>query len=630
MRHLPVSPIPEAKDSYVRGNPDLMVLVDTERAARKVPRRDTALQHWVRALEATAPIAAEPRRLLLDLIAEQAQKRPDALALISAEERLTYGALVRHANAYARWALSHSIAKGDTVGLLMPNRPEYLAIWLGLSRAGIVVALLNTQLRGASLAHCIEVAAPKHIIAAAEFSEEVRAASAHLKQSPKIWLHGGDGSFPAFDRIDRAIEELDEEQTRAAERRDVTVADPALLIYTSGTTGLPKAAYVSHRRLLQWSLWFAGLMDTGPDDRMYDCLPFYHSVGGVVATGALLVRGGSVLIREKFSARTFWDDVVDGGCTLFQYIGELCRYLLNAPDDPKERGHRLRLACGNGLSADVWEEFQDRFAIPRILEFYAATEGNVSLYNVEGKAGAIGRIPSYLAHRFPLALVKFNVETGAPVRDERGFCIRCAAGEAGEALARIGDGKSDAGAAFEGYTDAAASEQKVLRDVFARGDAWYRTGDLMRLDKSGFYYFVDRIGDTFRWKGENVSTAEVSAAITAFPGISEAAVYGVHVPGTEGAAGMAAVVTGGELDLREFRRHLVRALPSYARPLFVRVTGSIGATATFKQIKAGLARDAFDPAATSDPIYFDDAALKAFVPLDSALYALITTGDVRV
>ncbi len=362
-----------------------------------------------------------------------------------------------------------------------------------------------------------------------------------------------------------------------AERRAVTIADPALLIYTSGTTGLPKAAYVSHRRVLEWSFWFAGLMDIGPDDRMYDCLPLYHSVGGVVATGALLVRGGSVLIRDKFSAQRFWDDVADGGCTLVQYIGELCRYLVNAPQHPKERAHRLRLACGNGLQADIWEKFQHRFAIPRILEFYAATEGNFSLYNVEGKVGAIGRVPSFLAHRFPLRLVRFDAVAAAPVRDARGFCIRCATNEIGEAIGKIHDGASHGGT-FDGYTDAAESERKILRNVFEPGDAWYRTGDLMRRDAGGFFYFVDRIGDTFRWKGENVSTSEVAAAITAFPGIVEATVYGVAIPGSEGKAGMAAIVCDGPLDFAAFRAHLARRLPAYARPLFVRVMDKIAVT----------------------------------------------------
>ncbi len=603
-----------------------MVLIDTERAT-PASGRETALRDWVRALEATAPIAANPRRLLACVIEELAQTRGDAPALLSDRENLTFHALAGRANAFARWALGQGLAKGETVCLMMPNRPEYLAIWLGLTRAGVVVSLINTNLRGPALAHCIDIVAPKHVIAAAEFSAEVRSAVPQLAGGPKIWAHGGGNEF---DRIDRAVERLSGHPLTAAECRDVTIAERALLIYTSGTTGLPKAVNVSHRRVLEWSLWFAGLMNTGPDDRMYDCLPMYHSVGGVVAIGAVLVRGGSVLIREKFSAHQFWDDIVDGDCTLLQYIGELARYLVNAPKNPRERGHRLRICCGNGLRADIWEKFQQRFAIPRILEFYAATEGNFSLYNVEGKVGAIGRVPSFLAHRFPLTLVRGDTVSGEPARDTDGWCIRCATGEVGEALGRIRGGASSSGGEFEGYTSARDTEQKILRDVFERGDAWYRTGDLMRTDASGFFYFVDRIGDTFRWKGENVSTTEVAAAIAAFPGVLEANVYGVRVPGTEGAAGMAAIVSEGALDVAEFRNHLARRLPAYARPLFLRMMAKIGVTTTFKHTKNDLKREGYDPAATSDAIFFDDPAREAFVRLDRALYARIQAGMVRL
>jgi fatty-acyl-CoA synthase len=354
----------------------------------------------------------------------------------------------------------------------------------------------------------------------------------------------------------------------------------------------------------------------------------YHSVGGVVATGAVLVRGGSVLIRDKFSAQHFWNDVADGDCTLVQYIGELCRYLLNAPKNPRERAHRLRLCCGNGLKTDVWEKFQERFAIPRILEFYAATEGNFSLYNVEGHVGAIGRVPSFLAHRFPLTLVKFDSAAGLPARDENGFCIRCAVNETGEAVGRIRRDSNQGGGDFEGYTSTEDSERKILHDVFERGDAWYRTGDLMRMDGNGFFYFVDRVGDTFRWKGENVSAAEVAATLAAFPGIKEANVYGVHIHGADGAAGMAVIVADGDPDFDELREHLARLLPPYARPRFLRITDRIAATSTFKHNKAELKREGFDPAATNDPIYFDDAAKKAFVRLDATLYARIQAGKV--
>jgi fatty-acyl-CoA synthase len=606
-----------------------MTLIDAERDTKDAAGRASALRDWTRALELTAPIADTPHRLLPNVIEQLARQRGEAPALLSAGEDFTYRELAQRANAYARWGIDQGLAKGVTVALMMPNRPEYLATWLGLTSVGIVVALLNTQLRGASLAHSVEIAAPKHIIAAAEFCDELRAAVAGRATEPKIWAHG-DGAENVFERIDDAVACLSGEPLAGSERRAVTIEDCALLIYTSGTTGLPKAAKVSHRRLLQWSFWFAGLMNTGPDDRMYDCLPLYHSVGGVVAPGAVLARGGSVLIRDKFSASDFWQDVVDGDCTLFQYIGELCRYLLNAPDNLRQRAHRLRLCCGNGLAADIWEKFQDKFAIPRVLEFYASTEGNVSLYNVEGKVGAIGRVPPFLAHRFPLALVKMDTAIGELARDTDGLCIRSAAGEVGEAIGKIRDPSSYAGGEFEGYTDVTQSERKILRDVFVQGDAWYRTGDLMRTDAGGFYYFVDRTGDTFRWKGENVSSAEVAAAIVAFPGVKEASVYGVRVAGCEGSAGMATLVTDAAFDLGEFRRQLARTLPRYARPLFVRLADEIAATATFKHAKTDLKRQGFDPAATADPIYFDDPTRRAFVQLDRALFDRIQAGEVRL
>jgi len=374
---------------------------------------------------------------------------------------------------------------------------------------------------------------------------------------------------------------------------------------------------------MQWSHWFAGMMDTRPSDRLYNCLPMYHSIGGVAATGALLVNGGSVVLRPRFSARRFWDDVAEWDCTLFQYIGELCRYLLNTPPHPREAEHRIRLCCGNGLRADVWNEFTRRFRIPEILEFYAATESNVSLYNCEGKPGAIGRIPSFLAHRFPIALVKFEIETGEPVRNDEGFCIRCSTNEVGEAIGKIVDDGSSPGSRFEGYIDAEASDKKVLRNVFANGDAWFRTGDLMRRDEQGYFYFIDRTGDTFRWKGENVSTTEVAETISACPGVIEAVVYGVTIPGTEGRAGMAAVVVSERFDLVAFRRHLAERLPEYARPVFLRIRGEIETTATCRPKKQALSREGYDPAVIRDALYFHDHAREAFVTLDTALYERI-------
>ena len=413
------------------------------------------------------------------------------------------------------------------------------------------------------------------------------------------------------------------------ERGEVTIDDRALLIYTSGTTGLPKAASISHRRILNWGFWFAGLTGASPQDRLYDCLPLFHSVGGIVAPCSMLAAGGSVVIAEKFSASHFWSDIVRHDCTLFQYIGELCRYLLKAAPSEYENRHRLRLVCGNGLRGDIWEDFQARFAIPRILEFYAATEGNFSLFNVEGQPGAIGRIPPLLAHRFPANLVKLDPDSGVPLRNEEGFCIACARGEAGEAIGRIGTA-DEGGGRFEGYTDAGETEKKVLRDVFAKGDAWFRTGDLMRIDDKGFFHFVDRIGDTFRWKGENVATSEVNDAMRDLTGVVDATTYGVSIPGADGRAGMSAIVVNEGFDIEALPAHLAQRLPAYARPVFIRISSEIDATETFKQKKGDLAREGFDPAAISDPLFMADAKSGAYVALDKEVHARIVDGTIRL
>jgi fatty-acyl-CoA synthase len=586
---------------------------------------DTPAKAWLRALEMTAPIAAQPTRLLPAIIDEVAARQGDTPALLSDRETLTYRALAARINRYARWALAQGVGKGDTICLMMPNRPDYMAAWLGITRVGGVVALINTNLTGRALAHCIDIVAPRHVIVAAELIEAFTAARPCLAARPGVWTHDVDAADSR--RIDRDLVRYADGPLTIAEQRPVTIDDKALYIYTSGTTGLPKAANVSHARVLTWSCWFAGMMGTGPGDRMYDCLPMYHSVGGVVATGALLVSGGSVAIREEFSARQFWDDVARFDCTLVQYIGELARYLVNAPPHPREATHRLRLACGNGLRADVWEAFQQRFAIPRILEFYAATEGNLSLYNVDGKVGAIGKVPSFLAHRFPAAIIRVDRERGEPVRDAQGFCIRCAAEAPGEAIGRIE--RENPGARFDGYTDAQASEKKILRDVFKPGDAWFRTGDLMRKDAQGYFHFVDRIGDTFRWKGENVSTAEVAAVIARCPGVLDATVYGVAVPGADGKAGMAALVTGDGFDLAALYRHL-ECLPVYARPVFVRIRQELETTATFKHQKGELVREGYDPAMTAEAIYVSNAGSRGYVRMDAELFERIQAAQTRL
>jgi fatty-acyl-CoA synthase len=596
--------------------------------ARPGENSRSPLRAWVRALERTAPIEQAPTRTLPIVIDSLAERFADVAALSCRRSTLSYRELAESSHRYARWAQAQGLARGEVVCLLMLNCPEYLAIWLGLTRIGVIVALLNTNLRGASLAHSINIVAPARVIVAGVLSDALVEIRANVSSAVSFWVHGsGATDLP---RIDAAVAELRADPIAVDEARTPCLEDRALYIYTSGTTGLPKAANVSHLRLMQWSHWFAGMMDTTPSDRMYDCLPLYHSVGGVVATGATLVSGGTVVLRERFSAGEFWSDIVAERCTLFQYIGELCRYLLAGAPGPDERRHLLRLCCGNGLREDVWEAFQSRFRIPQILEYYAATEGSFSLYNCEGRRGAIGRIPPFLRHRTPVVLVRHDPASEAPLRDDAGHCARCAPGEVGEAIGEIADPSGRLGSGFEGYADEASSRQKILRDVFAPGDAWYRTGDLMRQDADGFFYFVDRVGDTFRWKGENVSTSEVAAVIGSCRGVRDAAVYGVTVPGADGRAGMAALVVESDFALSALRSELASRLPEYARPLFLRLVPTLEVTGTFKLNKQALSAQGFDPARTTDALYFDDRTRGAYVSLDGELHERLCAGRTRV
>lgn len=582
---------------------------------------------WLRALAKTAGIGDEGVTLP-ELIGRLSLEFDAAPALASTEASMTYRQLGIRCNQYSRWGISQGLKSGDAVSLLMANCAEYLPIWLGLTRIGVEVALVNAQIAGSVLAHSINIAYPKYLIVGADLAPRIAAIRPELPASLAYGVFGS--STLDLKPLEPELAAVAGEPLLSSECAAPAIDATALYIYTSGTTGLPKAAKVSHYRLMQWSHWFAGMMDTRPSDRMFNCLPLYHSIGGVVATFATLVSGGKVVIRRRFSASDFWRDVRDERCTLFQYIGELCRYLVNTPYQPIEIEHSLRMACGNGLRPEVWQPFKTRFRIPRILEYYASTEGNFSLYNCEGQPGAIGRIPAFLSNRLPVALLRFDLDTSEPRRNSQGFCERCLPNEIGEAVGLMPELRGRRAGRFEGYADPEASARKVLHNVFKEGDAWYRTGDLMRRDERGFYYFVDRVGETYRWKGENVSTAEVLSALTASRGVIDGVVYGVIVPGADGRAGTAALKVNGDFDLAAFRAEVATRLPPYARPVFLRIVSTLEATATFKPRKQDLMQAGFDPGRVSDPLYFDDPRSQRYVPLDAALFAAILSGELRI
>ncbi len=582
----------------------------------------------LRMLKRLKPLQKNPNSTLSDTISRLAVKHKDRIAFYYLDQTVTYGELEQRANRYAHWAQSIGVKKGDVVGLLMPNKPEYVIAWLGIIRAGGVAALLNTNLTENSLAHCISIVDAKHLIVDVELEHNLATALPHLYSPPVIWAWGG--AIKAAENLDEALENALPGALDKAAKPALTINDPALYIYTSGTTGLPKAANISHYRVQSIMNGFSAAVNAKPDDRMYIAMPLYHSSGGVLALGTVLTVGGAAILRDTFSARNFWSDCVKYDATMFQYIGELCRYLVNCPPDEYENKHKIRLCCGNGLRPDIWEKFRDRFGLPKILEFYGATEGNVVLLNYDSKPGSVGRIPKWAEKIFNTEIVEFDTETEAAARGPDGFCIKCAPGVIGEVIGKVIDSPKNPTNRFDGYADKSETEKKILRDVFEKGDIWFRTGDLMKRDSLGYFYFIDRIGDTFRWKGENVATSEVAEAISVFPGVLEANVYGVHVPDHDGRAGMVGLVTNDDFNIEEFGIYLTLQLPVYARPLFIRMQTQIEATGTFKQRKVDLVKQGFDPGAIDDRLFFNDAESGDIQALGVALYDRIVDGDLRL
>lgn len=578
-----------------------------------------------RTLGRVRSIASDSAKLLCDDLEASFRANAARRALTFEGRSLSYGELDALANRYAHWALACGFARGQVVAVFLPNRAEYFPIWYGLSKVGVVAALINNQLQGASLAHCLGISGARACIVDPETAGAFAGVAADLDNPLEAWTL--DGPARGLRDLQAALEDLPGEAPDRSLREGMRAADSALLIFTSGTTGLPKAARINHVRAQLYMRGFAGATGARASDRIYVALPLYHATGGLCALGAAFLNGGSVVLKRRFSASAFWPDVITEDCTMFVYIGELCRYLVNQPPQEGERSHRLRLAFGNGLGAGVWRRMDDRFAIPRILEFYGSTEGNVSMFNFDGHEGAIGRAPAWLRARLNVRLIRFDVEKGEPARDANGLCIECAPGEVGECVGMIG---SDARSQFTGYLDRAASERKIARDVMAPGDAWFRTGDLLRQDAEGYFYFVDRIGDTFRWKGENVSTTEVATQIARATGVLEANVYGVRLEGAEGRAGMAALVTSEAFDLTAFASHVDATLPAYARPVFLRLMPQIETTGTFKQRKVDLIEEGFDPHRVRTPLYYRAPETGGYVPVTAEAFEALHAGRMRL
>ena len=561
-----------------------------------------------------------------DMIEESIDKFPNNIAIEFEDKSYTYLDLDKESNQVANWAIKKGYKTGDVVALLMENKPEFIFIWLGLSKLGITIACLNNNIKSKSLAHCIQTSKSKSLILSSDLIDNYSSAEDLIDDQLSVYVSGD--KVQGFENINDDNEK-NTNRPNSSIRKTLTNSESLFYIYTSGTTGLPKASNFSHQKFAVGSGLQMFSLNMKSTDKTYLVLPLYHATGGVVGLGSTLFTGGTVVLRKKFSVEKFWEDCAKYNVTVITYIGELFRYLISAPKNEFEKQHNIRGMYGNGLRPDVWKVVQDRFGINNIIEFYGASEGNVSLTNVDSRFGSIGRIPPYAKNALPTKIVKFDVVNEKVVRNEDGFCIECEDDEAGEVIGLIPNEDKFSGK-FEGYTDKEATEKKILKDVFEKGDQWFSSGDLLKRDKDGYYYFVDRIGDTFRWKSENVATSEVSEAISTFAGVKEANVYGVLVPGEDGRAGMASIVPGEEFSINGLYEHLSQHLPKYSIPVFIRISKEIEVTGTFKYKKTDLVKDGFDPSVVKDQMYYASTSENDYIDLDANVFKKISDHELKL
>ncbi|CAI5744771.1 unnamed protein product [Peronospora destructor] len=547
--------------------------------------------------------------LLPDLFEQSVDKWPHKSCMQFGRRVLSFQQVDEAANCVASWGLQRGLQTGQTVALLMENRPEFVIVWLGLSKIGVVTALLNTHLQPDGLVHCTMIADAKWMIVGEELAgklEKVADKLAHIN-----FLIYGDGELTA----QAAAAYLPRASSLDLELKNMKSARPPQMLRKDAKITTSDMAYTMHLSMF---------------DRLYCALPLYHTSGGNLAVGMMIFSGATLCISRRFSTTTFWDEVRAYDCTIIQYIGEMCRYLLNAPVKANDKENHIRAAFGNGLRPDVWAPFQERFSIPSVYEFYGSTEGPIGMLNActtkadQGHLGRRGFISKAIAG---FAIVKYDVEKDDYIRSKNGFVQQCAINEPGELLVKVST--KDSTREFKGYyKNAEESCKKVLTDVFKKGDMYFRTGDLFKEDERHCWHFVDRVGDTFRWKGENVATNEVAEAVSKFPGLSEICVYGVKVPGSDGRACMAAMVFDeNSFHVKKFAEFVKQQLPSYAMPLFLRKLETMSVTGTMKQEKAKLQKEGMDPSSVLDRLWVFNRVKDNYEPLTSETYHQVITNS---
>lgn len=553
-----------------------------------------------------------------------AHKRPNAPAIRFQDASYSYDQVNRWVNRYSHYFLSQGIQPGDTIGINIENRTECLISVLAVVKTGAIAAMINTSQRGEVLLHSINLVKPKMMLIGEEQVENMATVVESLELNLRTQLYylkdNGVKACPSFYQ-DMASVSSDLSEENPSTTNEIQMKQPCFYIFTSGTTGLPKASVMSHYR---WHKSMAGMgltsMRLTNNDVMYLSLPLYHNNALTVAMAGVLGSGGCIAIGRKFSVSRFWDEVRHYQATTFCYIGELCRYLLNNPVQENDKDHQIRAIIGNGLRPDIWMEFKERFNIEHINEFYGASECNLVFTNALNLDCTAGICP------LPYNIVEYDIETDAPVRNDKGFMKAVKKGGTGLLITEINDKQP-----FEGYTDKEASKKKVLHNVFKQGDRWFNSGDMVINQGFKHIAFADRLGDTFRWKGENVATTEVEAVANEFPGVEHCVAYGVEVPGTDGRAGMAALTLKNMDDFDEgaFSRHLHEKLPAYAIPLFIRIREQEEITGTFKYRKVELKKEHYDLSLVNEPVFVMLPEQSTFVQLNTEIADQIHHQSIR-
>ncbi|KAM4808207.1 long-chain fatty acid transport protein 6 [Rhinophrynus dorsalis] len=566
---------------------------------------------------------------VVDRFVEQAQRVPNKTFLIFQGQEHTYRDVDRRSNRVARVFMNHTtLKKGDTVAMLMSNEPDFLNVWFGLAKLGCLVAFLNNNIRSRSLLHCFHSCGAKMLVVGADLLETLQEILPNLQEDNiSVWVMVKETSLQGVNTITDKLDSVTDAPVPRHLRLVNSTNAATLYIFTSGTTGLPKAAVVSQLQTLKGA---AGIWAFGgkSDDIVYVTLPLYHSAASLIGIGGCIYLGATCVLKKKFSASQFWVDCKKYNITVFQYIGELCRYLCKQPVREGEKDHKVRMAVGNGVRSDVWIEFITRFGDIKMCELYGATEGNICFMNHTGKIGSVGRSNFFYKLVSPYELIKYDIEKDEPIKNKLGWCERVKKGEPGLLISQVNHNNP-----FFGYAgNRKHTTKKLLCDVFKKGDTYFNTGDLMVQDHDNFLYFRDRIGDTFRWKGENVATTEVSDIIGMLDFIQEANVYGVAVPGHEGKVGMVSIILKPKqsLDLKSMYEHVMAYLPGYAWPRFLRLQENMEVTETFKQQKFRIAEQGFNPSAVPDPMFFLDASEKSFVPMTKDIYNKIINGEIKL